>query len=81
MFFILSTSKIWLAINCVLNPISTKKDIKINDIVTKPTPPICISKKIMNLPNRVKLSIGTVSTPVTHVVEVAVKKRSIILIG
>lgn len=56
-------------------------DIKKRPSVISPMPPICMSMRMIQCPNVVKLSSGMVKSPVTQVADVAVKKRSIKAIG
>jgi len=49
------------------------REIKKNDNVIKPRPPICIKHKMMHFPKKVNADIGTTFNPVTHVVDVVVK--------
>ena len=69
------------AISCVEKPRFIKVDIRKMVKVITPRPPICVKIIIIICPKVVKFSMGTVMSPVTQVIDVAVKKRSKRLIG
>ena len=76
-----SRSSISPAITWLESPKFTKSETTKKVSVIRPSPPICISIIMIAWPMGVKLSRGTVKSPVTQVHDVAVKRRSIKAIG
>jgi len=80
-FFHDSISSNWPAINWVARPTLTIIYMQNSISVISPSPPICISIRIILWPKSVKLSSETVKSPVTQVAEVAVNNKSMNGIG